>query len=102
MNIESLDTENMTDEEIQEVLQSFETSMGSYMKEGFKSAEGMDSTELTEAAKEIILSAGTCTLITLDQEGRPRARIMDAFLQADASPQMEGLKELFPHNRDLS
>ncbi len=51
--------------------------------EGFgqkKESEKTLNTELTEAAKEIILSAGTCTLITLDQKGRPRARIMDAFL----------------------
>lgn len=32
---------------------------------------------------EIMSAAGTCTLITLDQEGRPRARVMDAFLPED-------------------
>lgn len=35
---------------------------------------------LIQAAREIMTSAGTCTLITLDQEGRPRARVMDPFL----------------------
>jgi len=34
---------------------------------------------LMQEAKEIILSAGNCTLITLDNEGVPRARIMDPF-----------------------
>lgn len=38
---------------------------------------------LTHAAREIMSAAGTCTLITLDQEGRPRARVMDAFLPED-------------------
>jgi arsenate reductase-like glutaredoxin family protein len=52
-NIESLDTENMTDEEIQEVLQSFETSMNGYMKEGFTSASEMNSTELKDAVSNI-------------------------------------------------
>jgi general stress protein 26 len=35
------------------------------------------------AAKEIITAAGACTLITLDEEGRARARAMDAFLPDD-------------------
>ncbi len=35
---------------------------------------------LTIAAREIMSSTGTCTLITLDQEGRPRARVMESFL----------------------
>lgn len=38
---------------------------------------------ITHAAREIMSAAGTCTLITLDQEGRPRARVMDAFLPED-------------------
>lgn len=38
---------------------------------------------LTDAAREIMSAAGTCTLITLDDEGRPRARVMDAFLPED-------------------
>ena len=38
---------------------------------------------LTNAAREIMSAAGTCTLITLDDEGRPRARVMDAFLPED-------------------
>jgi general stress protein 26 len=35
---------------------------------------------LMEAAREIMNSANTCALITLDREGRPRVRAMDAFL----------------------
>ena len=34
---------------------------------------------LIEAAKEIMNSAGTCALITLDDEGAPRVRAMDPF-----------------------
>lgn len=37
-------------------------------------------TKLTNAAKEIIASAGTCALITLDENGLPNARTMDPFL----------------------
>lgn len=36
--------------------------------------------KLTDAAREIMNSAESCALITLDQEGRPRVRTMDAFL----------------------
>ena len=36
--------------------------------------------ELTNAAREIMTAAGTCALITLDKEGRPRARAMAPFL----------------------
>lgn len=36
--------------------------------------------ELLIAAREVMTSAGTCALITLDQEGRPRVREMDPFL----------------------
>ncbi|MEP5611486.1 MAG: pyridoxamine 5'-phosphate oxidase family protein [Cyclobacteriaceae bacterium] len=35
--------------------------------------------KLISAAREIMDSAGTCALITLDQEGRPRVRTMDPF-----------------------
>lgn len=35
--------------------------------------------ELIQAAKEIMIAAGTCALITLDEEGRPRVRLMDPF-----------------------
>jgi len=34
---------------------------------------------LVEAAKEIMTAAGTCALITLDDEGVPRVRAMDPF-----------------------
>lgn len=34
---------------------------------------------ISAAAREIMSSAGTCALITLDQEGRPRVREMDPF-----------------------
>ena len=36
--------------------------------------------DLTKAAMEMISSARTCTLITLDQQGRPRARLMDVLI----------------------
>lgn len=36
-------------------------------------------TSLLLAAREIMMSTETCALITLDQEGRPRARAMDPF-----------------------
>ena len=35
--------------------------------------------KLMQAAREIMTSAGTCALITVDQEGRPRVRQMDPF-----------------------
>lgn len=38
------------------------------------------SIKLMEAAREIMTSAESCALITIDQEGRPRVRAMDAFL----------------------
>ncbi len=36
--------------------------------------------ELIDAAREIMTSAGTCALITVDDEGNPRVRAMDPFL----------------------
>ncbi len=36
-------------------------------------------TKLKETARKIMTSAGTCTLITVDENNRPRAREMDAF-----------------------
>ena len=35
---------------------------------------------LMTVAKEIMTAAGTCALITIDKEGRPRVRVMDPFL----------------------
>jgi general stress protein 26 len=40
-------------------------------------------THLLTTAKEIMVAAGNCALITLDQEGHPRVRIMDPFLPED-------------------
>ncbi|MFK5856995.1 MAG: pyridoxamine 5'-phosphate oxidase family protein, partial [Bacteroidota bacterium] len=37
-------------------------------------------TKMHMAAREIIIDAGTCALITLDDEGKPRARTMDPFI----------------------
>jgi general stress protein 26 len=37
------------------------------------------SIKLTSAAREIMMAAGTCALITLDEDGRPRVRAMDPF-----------------------
>ena len=39
--------------------------------------------KLISAASEIIASASTCALITLDDEGRPRVRAMDPFSPED-------------------
>lgn len=39
--------------------------------------------KLLNAAREIMVNTGTCALITLDNEGRPRARTMDPFLPED-------------------
>ena len=36
--------------------------------------------KLMTAAREIMIATGTCALITLDEEGRPRVRVMDPFL----------------------
>ena len=36
--------------------------------------------ELKNVAKDIMKKAGTCALISLDEEGRPRVRAMDPFL----------------------
>jgi general stress protein 26 len=35
--------------------------------------------QLIDAARDIMASAGTCALITIDQQGRPRVRAMDPF-----------------------
>jgi len=36
--------------------------------------------KIKNAAREIMTAAATCALITLDEEGRPRVRVMDPFL----------------------
>jgi len=41
---------------------------------------GSTESELKNAAREIMSSASVCTLITLDEKGVPRARIMDPFI----------------------
>jgi general stress protein 26 len=43
-------------------------------------ADNSSQEKLLAAARSIMSSSGTCALITLDQEGRPRVRAMDAFL----------------------
>jgi general stress protein 26 len=40
-------------------------------------------TRLINAAKDIMTSARYCALITLDEEGRPRVRVMDPFAPED-------------------
>ena len=47
-----------------------------------QNSKDLDSTnnKILKAAKEIMISAETCALITLDHEGRPRVRAMDPFL----------------------
>lgn len=52
LGIESLDTENMTDEEITEVLTEFETMMGEHMQ-AYKPASEMDSEELQSTLNHI-------------------------------------------------
>ncbi len=39
--------------------------------------------KLISAAKEIMVTAGTCALTTLDEEGRPRVRAMSPFIPED-------------------
>ena len=48
-----------------------------------KGPEEPSNTKLISAAREIISAAGTCALITLDEEGRPRVRAMDPFSPED-------------------
>ncbi len=48
-----------------------------------KGPEESTNTKLIGAAREIISAAGTCALITLDEEGQPRVRAMDPFSPED-------------------
>lgn len=43
-------------------------------------AIGQEKPDLEKIAREIMHSRGTCTLITLDDTGHPRARMMDPFM----------------------
>lgn len=52
---------------------------GSFAQEKAEAHADSSRVKLLDAAREIIQSSNTCTLITLDQEGRPRARLMDPF-----------------------
>ena len=54
-----------------------------YPSPGFSQKKDSLNNQLISAAKEIMANAGTCALITLDEEGRPRVRTMDAFLPED-------------------
>lgn len=45
-----------------------------------KSTKKLSDDDLINAAKEIMIEAETCALITLDKEGRPRVRVMDPFI----------------------
>ena len=45
-----------------------------------KESDELSQNTIINAAREIMLSAATCTLITIDEQGRPRARAMDPFL----------------------
>ena len=45
-----------------------------------KEMVGSPDSKLKDAAREIMTSAETCALITLDREGRPRVRVMDPFI----------------------
>ena len=48
-----------------------------------KESDELSQNTIINAAREIMLSAATCTLITIDEQGRPRARAMDPFLPED-------------------
>ena len=41
--------------------------------------QGPTNEQIIEAARQVMISAHYCTLITLDEAGHPQARIMDAF-----------------------
>lgn len=41
--------------------------------------EASDRARLLEAAREVMVAARYCTLVTLDRSGHPRARVMDPF-----------------------
>lgn len=43
-------------------------------------AADTSNSKLISAAREIITAAGTCALVTLDEEGKPRVRAMDPFI----------------------
>lgn len=50
---------------------------------GFSQAKEQNdssNTKLIQAAREIMAAAGTCALITLDENDLPRVRVMDPFL----------------------
>lgn len=51
--------------------------LGAFPVHGQQTADERE--KLLEAAREIMQEAGICTLITLDENGQPRARPMDAF-----------------------
>lgn len=53
LKIETLDAENMTDEEIAEVLSAFESLMAEHMQEGYKSSSEMDSSELKDTLTKL-------------------------------------------------
>jgi len=45
-----------------------------------KTQKKLSDIDLINVAKEIMTATGTCALITLDKEGRPRVRAMDPFI----------------------
>lgn len=50
---------------------------------GQEESQGFSYNELLAISKEIITETGYCTLITLDEKGQPRARLMDPFIPKD-------------------
>ena len=62
-------------------------------------AKDTANTYLINVAREIIAAAGVCTLITLDEEGKARARAMDAFLPDENFEIWFGTN---PHSRKVS
>ena len=54
------------------ILPGWSLSQGSPVQDSLENS-------IINAAREIMAAAGTCALITLDEEGRPRVRAMDPF-----------------------
>ena len=61
---------------------------------------------LDAVAVEIIETSGTCTLITIDEKGQPRARIMDPFPPEDqfviwfgTNVQSRKVEEVYKNNK---
>lgn len=70
LGIESLDVANMSDEEMTEVLEAFESKMSEHMHEGYKPASEMSSSELKQTLTNI-QDMGTQMSTGKSEYGRP-------------------------------